>query len=291
MEFRQETGAGAVSVPNIVTCSSPWGQTAPSRLKARARSRADQSLVSKGCTEMEPSCSASASSSRPAGPADAIDLRACFSAVDCSSTARSWGWNRSTTSRRVKAWVASGQLVRTPGPDGRSVFTARTPDVPQACDAAAPSLPRQRNLLVIPTVSLPVQSAAQGERPVIGIVQHFGSGRESGSTPHERRRHVSHPHRQARFSLVKNRIRRCSAKHVPRIASRAARFPETDGQRYSIKADQPNLRAQQRHRAPPTSANPQPRDQTSIARGGPPTQPHARSFTGGFRIRPRYKPN
>src|SRR6516225_9949286 len=27
MEFRQETGVGAVSVPNVVTCLSPWGQT------------------------------------------------------------------------------------------------------------------------------------------------------------------------------------------------------------------------------------------------------------------------
>jgi hypothetical protein len=35
-----------------------------------------------------------------------------------------------------------------------------------------PSLPRQQNLFVISTVSLPVQSAAQGEHPLIGIVQH-----------------------------------------------------------------------------------------------------------------------
>ena len=44
-------------------------------------------------------------------------------ATTVSNLARTWGWNRSTTSRRVKVWVASGQLVRTPGPDGRSVFT------------------------------------------------------------------------------------------------------------------------------------------------------------------------
>ena len=51
-------------------------------------------------------------------------------ATTVSDLARTWGWNRSTTSRRVKVWVASGQIVRAPGPDGRSVFTARTPDVP-----------------------------------------------------------------------------------------------------------------------------------------------------------------
>ena len=102
-----------------------------------------------------------------------------------SDLARTWGWNRSTTSRRVKARVASGQLVRTPGPDGRSIFTARTPDVPQACDTAAiPASPSAKSL-VIPTVSLPVQSAAQGEHPVIGIVQHAGSAKPR--TPARRR--------------------------------------------------------------------------------------------------------
>ena len=35
-------------------------------------------------------------------------------AITVSNLARCWGWNRSTTSRRVKVWVAAGQLVRTP---------------------------------------------------------------------------------------------------------------------------------------------------------------------------------
>jgi hypothetical protein len=84
--------------------------------------------------------------------ADAIGLRACFRAIDCNGATRSWGWNRSTTSRRIKAWVASGRLVRTPGPDGRSVFTARTPDVPQACNAAAGLASPLAKSLIIPTV-------------------------------------------------------------------------------------------------------------------------------------------
>jgi hypothetical protein len=96
-------------------------------------------------------------------------------ATTVSDLARIWGWNRSTTSRRIKVWVASGQLVRTPGPDGRSIFTARTPDVPQPCDAAASVTSPSAKSLVIPTVSPPAPSAAQGEHPVIGIVQHFGS--------------------------------------------------------------------------------------------------------------------
>jgi hypothetical protein len=108
---------------------------------------------------------------------DAIGLRGCFSAADCSSTARSWGWNRSITSRRVKVWVASGQLGRAPGRDGRSTFTARTPDVPQVCDAAVTLASPPAKSLVIPTLSLPVQSAAQGEHPVVRVVQHFGGWR------------------------------------------------------------------------------------------------------------------
>jgi hypothetical protein len=41
MEFRQETGAGDISVSNVVTCLSPWGQTGaiPSRLARIARPR------------------------------------------------------------------------------------------------------------------------------------------------------------------------------------------------------------------------------------------------------------
>jgi MarR family len=96
-------------------------------------------------------------------------------ATTVSDLARTWGWNRSTTSRRVKVWGASGQLVRTPGPDGRSVFRARTPDGPQPCDAAAALASPSAKSLVIPTVSLPVQSAAQGEHPLVGVVQHVGS--------------------------------------------------------------------------------------------------------------------
>ncbi len=96
-------------------------------------------------------------------------------ATTVSDLARSWGWNRSTTSRRVKLWVASGQLVRTPGPDGRSIFTARTPDVPQPCDAAATLAFPPAKSVVIPTVSLPVQSAAQAKHLPSGVGQPVGS--------------------------------------------------------------------------------------------------------------------
>jgi hypothetical protein len=158
MEFRQETEVGAVSVPNIVPCSSPWGQ-----------------------------------------PGDPVKV------LDCSSTARSWGSNRSTTSQRVKVWVASDQLGRTPGSDGRSVFTARNPDVPQARDAAAGLASPSAKSLVIPTVSLPVQSGARGEHPVVGVVQHFGWRLLSEGLGRCPRRASSglHPKRQTPFR-VKN---------------------------------------------------------------------------------------
>ena len=86
-------------------------------------------------------------------------------ALHCSSIARFWGWSRLTTSRRVKIWVASGQLVRTPDPDDRVIFTARTPGVPQVCDAATGLASPSAKYFIIPIVRLPVQSAAQGEHP------------------------------------------------------------------------------------------------------------------------------
>jgi hypothetical protein len=49
--------------------------------------------------------------------------------------------------------------------------------VPQACDAAAGLASPSAKSLIIPTVRLPVQSAAQGEHTVIGIVQHAGSAK------------------------------------------------------------------------------------------------------------------
>jgi hypothetical protein len=51
----------------------------------------------------------------------------------------------------------------------------KTPDVTQACDASAALASPSAISLVISTVSLPVQAAAQGEHPVIRVAQHFGS--------------------------------------------------------------------------------------------------------------------
>jgi hypothetical protein len=61
----------------------------------------------------------------------------------------------------------------------------RTPHVTQVCARAAPLASPSAKSLVIPTVSLSVQSAAQGEHPAIGIVQHAGSAKPR--TPARRR--------------------------------------------------------------------------------------------------------
>lgn len=93
--------------------------------------------------------------------------------------ARDWGWNRSTTSRRIKAWVTAGQVVRTTGHDGRTIFTARTPDQSRARDAAATIASPSENATMIPTVKLTVQSAAQGQKLANGVTQLVGSSMTS----------------------------------------------------------------------------------------------------------------
>ena len=50
---------------------------------------------------------------------------------------------------------------------------------------------------------------------------------QSGSTPHERNRHIPHPNSQGLSSLVTTRHGDCSAEHMARIAFRAACIPET----------------------------------------------------------------
>jgi hypothetical protein len=128
---------------------------------ARAVRASINPAVSMGCAEVEPSCAASAWSSRPARSPKQL-FCAPVSAPSIATTARSWGWNRSTGARRVKVWVASARLVRTPALDGRSSFTVRNTRCAQACDAAAALAFPSAKYLVIAAVSLPVQSTAQG---------------------------------------------------------------------------------------------------------------------------------
>ena len=173
MEFRQETGAGAMSVPNIVTCLSPWGQTGAIPLWLALFRAPINPYVWK----------AALSWSRVARPwrraagraADAIDLRACFSAVDCSSNARSWSWNRSTTSRRVKGLghIRSARAHARPG---------RSSGIHSENTRCATGV-RRRGPLTSPSAKSPRHSSGEpacairgtGRTPLIRFVQHAGS--------------------------------------------------------------------------------------------------------------------
>jgi hypothetical protein len=102
----------------------------------------------------------------------------------------------------------------------------RRPDVPQVCDGAAALASRSAKSLVIPTVSLLVQSAAQGKHPVIGIAQHAGSAKPR--TPARRRWF-----KRWRLSDIRRRLglpghiseERTHASYalIPRIGSKGAR--------------------------------------------------------------------
>ena len=75
---------------------------------------------------------------QPAGrTTGAIGLRVCFSAVDCSSTDRSGGWSRSTTSRRVKD---GSQLASARAHPARTVVPYSQREHPM-CHGCAPRRP------------------------------------------------------------------------------------------------------------------------------------------------------
>jgi hypothetical protein len=80
--------------------------------------------------------------------------------------------------------------------------------VPQPCDAAAALTSLSAKSLVIPTVSLPVQSAAQGEHPLVGVVQHFDGWRLLSEGLGRCPRRASsgfHPKRQTPFRVKEER--------------------------------------------------------------------------------------
>ena len=115
---------------------------------------------------------------------------------------------------------------------------------------------------------------------------------QSGSTPHERGHHVSHPHRQARFPLVTIRPRRRSTGQIAGGVFNKAIFPESHRHRGSSEPET--------HQRPPSPdgcalascVGRQRRDQIAIA----PESPSARHLPRvpsleAFGRRPRCKPN
>jgi hypothetical protein len=142
------------------------------RVKGRALRAPINPSVSKGRTEAEPSRSASASSSRLAGPM--IGPRACFSAVDCGSIAHSWGWNRSTTSRasRHGSHLVSS-CERLPGRSFRlhSENTRCATGVRRRGRPRFPVSEISRHSNCVPACAV----RCTGQSPPVEIVQHVGS--------------------------------------------------------------------------------------------------------------------
>src|SRR5712672_3401189 len=115
---------------------------------------------------------------------------------------------------------------------------------------------------------------------------------QSGSTPHERGRHVSHPHRQARFPLVTIQPRRRSTEQSPSSAFNKAIFPESHRHRGSSEPETHQRPPSPDGRALASCVRRQRRDQIAIAPASPsaPHLPHVPSLEA-FGRRPRSKPN
>jgi predicted nucleic acid-binding Zn ribbon protein len=84
---------------------------------------------------------------------------------------------------------------------------------------------------VSPTSSCPCSFSRSSSRPSRPAASH-ATGRprlssQSGSTPHERERHIPHPCLRARSPLVIIQPRQCSARQVLGIAFNAALVPES----------------------------------------------------------------
>jgi hypothetical protein len=131
-----------------------------------------------------------------------------------------------------------------------------------------------------------VAAACSSSRPSRPAASH-GTGRprlssQSGSTPHECCRHITHPHRQARVSLVTTRPRRRSTEQRPVSAFHSAFGPGNHPLRCSTRPKTHQRPLSRRCHALAPRVHREHRDQIAIV-WRPPTQPPARSFTGGFR--------
>ena len=115
---------------------------------------------------------------------------------------------------------------------------------------------------------------------------------QSGSTPHERGRHVSHPHRQTRFSLVTIRPRQRSTGELPGSAFNRAIFPESHPHRRSSESETHQRPPSPDGRALASCVRRQRRDQIAIAPASrsAPHLPRVPSLEA-FGRRPRCKPN
>jgi len=142
------------------------------------------------------------------------------------------------------------------------------PVVAAACSSSRPSRPTANHATVRPRLSP-----------------------QSGSTPHERGRHITHPHRHARFSLVTTRLQRRSTGQLPVSAVHSAILPQPHRHRRS-REPEPHQRppSLDRHDYVPR-VHRQRRDQIAIA-GASPSASHLPRVPSleAFGRRPQRKP-
>ena len=143
------------------------------------------------------------------------------------------------------------------------------PAVAAACSSLRPSTPAASHATIQPRLSA-----------------------QSGSTPHERGRHISHPHPQPRFSLVTIRPRRRSNGQLPGGVFNSEIFPESHPHRGSRESETHRLPPSPDGRALASCIRRQRRDQIAIAPASPfpPRLPRVPSLQA-FGRRPRCKPN
>ncbi len=150
-----------------------------------------------------------------------------------------WDWQRLRPKRRSRS------IQRQP-----SHSPSLVPAVAAACSSSRPSRP--------------AASHATGQpRP----------SSKSGSTPHERGRHVTHPHRQSRFSLVTTRPRRRSTEQLPGSAFQSAIFPESHPHRGKSEPETHQRPSSPDRHALAPRVRRQHRDQIAIAPASP-SAPH-----------------
>jgi hypothetical protein len=115
---------------------------------------------------------------------------------------------------------------------------------------------------------------------------------QSGSTPHERGHDITHPHRQARSSLVSTRPRRRSTGQLPGIAFHSAIGPESHRHPCQSKSETHQRPPSPHRHALAPCVHRQNRDQIAIASATPSAHHLPRVLSlEAFGRRPRCKPN
>src|SRR5882757_3523881 len=172
--------------------------------------------------------------------------------------ASSWVWPRLRPKRRSKS-------IRR----RRRCSPSLAPAVAAACSSSRPSRPAANHATIQPRLSS-----------------------QSGSTPHEHGCHITHPHRQTRFSLVTTRPRRRSIGRLPVSAFHSAPAPDSHPHRCKREPETHQRPSSPNRHALAPRVHRQHRDQIAIApaSASAPHLPRVPSLEA-FGRRPPCKPN